>query len=62
MQAIGWVGETLLYLNLPDGYAQLREAVLRFMLFDGGGLIVLLIAAWLIQGIYKKALQPALDL
>ena len=55
MQAIGWIGETLLYLSLPCGYAQLSEAVQRFMLFDGGGLIVLIIAAWLVQGIYKKS-------
>lgn len=55
MQAIGWVGETLLYLNLPDGYAQLSQSVLRFIVFDGGGLIVLLIAAWLVQDNYKKS-------
>jgi hypothetical protein len=46
MQAIGWVGETLLLLTLPAGPAAIRESVGRFILFDGCGLGMLLLAGW----------------
>jgi hypothetical protein len=44
MQAIGAVGETLLLLNVPGSYHNLHAAVTRFIFFDGGGLILLIIA------------------
>jgi len=46
MQAIGFGGETLLLLTLPAGHALVSAAVERFMLFDGWGLVLLVLAAW----------------
>jgi hypothetical protein len=43
-QIIALVGETVMWWSLPVGYAALRSTGLRFILFDGFGLIALLIA------------------
>ena len=45
MQSIGLGGESLLLLGLPAGHPVLAASTLRFILFDAGGLI-LLILAW----------------
>ena len=45
MQAIGLSGETILLLALPSGHTALQATALRFILFDGGGLVLLIIAA-----------------
>ena len=45
MQAIGLVGESLLLATFPPGYPQVRASVLRFIAFDGGGLLILVAAA-----------------
>jgi hypothetical protein len=47
MQAIGLVGELLLLATFPPGHALVRATVWRFILFDGFGLLALLLAAWL---------------
>ena len=44
MQAIGWAGESLMLAGLPAGHAVLRATGLRFIAFDGAGLVILLIA------------------
>jgi hypothetical protein len=44
MQAIGLCGESYLFIKLPSGYPQLSASILRFILFDGIGLLALLIA------------------
>jgi len=44
MQAIGLLGETLLLITLPQGHLPLRSTALRFIVFDGSGLIFLTIA------------------
>lgn len=49
MQAIGVLGETLLYLDLPGGYAVLRSSIERFILFDAGGLLLLLLALLMVH-------------
>jgi hypothetical protein len=41
-QAIGVVGETWIWFTLPSGHEALRQTGLRFILFDGGGLIAML--------------------
>ncbi len=41
MQAIGLMGETLLLTTLPEGHAALRATALRFIWFDGAGLLAL---------------------
>jgi len=49
MQAIGLVGETLLLLGLTPGHPTLSATVTRFIAFDGGGLLALALAAWIIR-------------
>lgn len=49
MQAIGLLGETLIYASLPVTSAILRASILRFIIFDGLGLLALLAAAWLVR-------------
>jgi len=46
MQAIGFSGESLLFLSLPVDYPVLRASIVRFMLFDGAGLFFLLLSVW----------------
>ena len=47
MQAIGLLGETLIWLNLPPAHFILQTSLLRFIAFDGAGLALLLVAIWL---------------
>jgi hypothetical protein len=47
MQAIGVVGESLLLLTFPAGHPQVSASVGRFIVFDGGGLVLLLLASYL---------------
>jgi hypothetical protein len=44
MQAIGLAGESLMLAGLPAGHAVLRASGLRFIAFDGAGLVILLTA------------------
>jgi hypothetical protein len=44
MQAIGFLGESLLLATFPAGYPLIRETVSRFILFDGAGLALLILA------------------
>jgi hypothetical protein len=44
MQIIGLVGESLMLLGLPAGHDILRATGLRFIAFDGAGLVILLFA------------------
>jgi len=44
MQAVGLVGESAMLLVLEAGHAALRATAMRFIVFDGLGLILLLIA------------------
>jgi hypothetical protein len=60
MQAIGVVGETLIWLGLPAVHALARGAVLRFIIFDGGGL-VLLGLAWLLARSLRKSMWYDVD-
>ncbi len=50
MQAIGFVGESLLLATFPSGHVLIQATLTRFILFDGFGLLALLLAAWLIRG------------
>ncbi|MBM3120936.1 MAG: hypothetical protein FJZ97_01960 [Chloroflexi bacterium] len=43
-QAIGLTGEAWMLATLPAGYNALAATGLRFMLFDGAGLVLLLLA------------------
>jgi hypothetical protein len=48
MQAIGVLGETLIRLGLPPAHYLLRASLLRFILFDAAGLLLLMMAVWLV--------------
>lgn len=56
MQAIGAVGETLIWLGLPMVHALARGAVLRFMVFDASGLILLIFALFLVNAQRKRVM------
>jgi hypothetical protein len=47
MQAVGVIGETLLFINLPANHLLLQSSMLRFIWFDAGGLLALLVGFWL---------------
>jgi hypothetical protein len=47
MQAIGLFGETYIYLTIPAVHETARSSVIRFILFDAVGLLLLIIAAWI---------------
>jgi hypothetical protein len=44
MQLTGLIGETFIYLTLPAGHNLLGSSILRFIVFDGAGLVLLGIA------------------
>jgi hypothetical protein len=54
MQAIGAAGETVLLLTFPPGYALLKSSVLRFIIFDTAGLVMLIIAGILVWRLSLK--------
>jgi len=49
MQSVGLVGETFLLLGLPPGSLTLHATGMRFILFDGAGLLLLLTALWVVK-------------
>ena len=44
MQGIGLVGEALLLRSIPLAHPTLRTSILRFIIFDAGGLLLLIVA------------------
>lgn len=52
-QAIGLIGETWLRLELPAGHTALAATGLRFILFDGFGLILMGLAFGLLRWVYR---------
>jgi hypothetical protein len=48
-QAIGLTGETWMLLTLPPGHASLASAGWRFVAFDGGGLVAMLVTFALME-------------
>ena len=55
MQTIGVAGETLLLTTIPAALSTLRSSILRFILSDGVGLILLLLAVVLVRKAYKSS-------
>jgi len=49
MQAIGLLGEILIWLGLPPAHSVLQASLLRFIAFDSAGLVLLLLAIWLVR-------------
>jgi len=59
MQTIGLVGETWIYLSLPPVHAAARASIMRFIIFDGLGLLALLAAVWISRPTtYPNATSP----
>jgi len=54
MQLIGLVGESLILFTLPQEHALLRSSILRFITFDGSGLILLALAFWMVRQDVKE--------
>jgi hypothetical protein len=50
MQAIGVLGESLIYLSIPAIHALARQSLSRFILFDALGLLLLILAVVLTRG------------
>jgi hypothetical protein len=44
MQSIGLLGESFLYFRLPMGFPNLAASIQRFILFDGVGLMALILS------------------
>ena len=49
MQAAGLLGETLIWQSLPPAHEALQASLGRFIAFDSAGLVLLLLAAWLVH-------------
>ena len=47
MQTIGLVGESVIYVTLPEFHSLVRGSIMRFITFDAIGLILLIGAAWI---------------
>ncbi len=54
MQLIGLVGETLLLASIPADYGLLRGSIIRFIWFDAGGLVLLLVALGIVRKMEVK--------
>lgn len=53
MQSIGLVGESLILATLPGGHVLLRASIIRFITFDGGGLLLLAGAFMLVRQVLE---------
>jgi hypothetical protein len=49
MQAIGLIGETGILLSLSSDHPILYQSIFRFIVFDGAGLIALIVALFISQ-------------
>ncbi len=49
MQAIGLLGEVLIWLSQSPAHSVLQTSLLRFIIFDSAGLALLLLATWLVR-------------
>ena len=61
MQAIGLLGETWLRSRIPVEHTVLRNSILRYIFFDAGGLVLLVVAWTLVNKVViaqKKAEDP----
>jgi hypothetical protein len=49
MQGIGLIGESYILTTLTAEYVLLRNSILRFIIFDGAGLVLLMLAYGLVK-------------
>jgi hypothetical protein len=48
MQAIGVIGETFILLSVTGSHPQITASTIRFIIFDAGGFVLLIIAGWVV--------------
>ena len=48
-QAIGFVGESWMWLTLPEGHEALQTTAQRFIIFDGFGLLAMGLSFWILR-------------
>ena len=58
-QVVGLAGESWILATMPPGHAVLAAAGLRFIVFDGLGLVVLLAAFAMLQRVQDRGLSGA---
>ncbi len=58
-QAIGVVGETWIWLELPPGHSSLYATGLRFIVFDGIGFLLMGVAYWVLRIFDSSYTLPA---
>jgi hypothetical protein len=58
MQGIGLVGESLIFAGIPVAYSLARSSVLRFIAFDGAGLLALAAALWITHSLTSAEIPP----
>jgi hypothetical protein len=49
IQTIGVLGESLILHSLPTGHQIIHASLVRFLIFDIAGLVLLLLAVWLVN-------------
>jgi hypothetical protein len=58
MQGIGFFGESAILLTLGVNHSVVHASLLRFIAFDGAGLLALLLAAWITYHVKKRIETP----
>ena len=58
MQAIGFLGESAIFLTLPGNHPALHASLLRFIAFDGTGMVLLILAAWVTHPTKRQRETP----
>jgi hypothetical protein len=54
MQFIGFLGESIIFFQLPEQHTIIRHSVGRFILFDGLGLTALVLSFFIIRNKIEK--------
>jgi hypothetical protein len=49
MQTIGLLGETIILKSMPPGHCILHASLIRFIVFDEAGFVLLLLANWFVH-------------
>lgn len=61
MQAIGVFGETILLFTIQGEHPMIHASVVRFIIFDGGGLVLLLAALMLVLALRREAMAASTE-
>lgn len=58
MQVIGLAGESIIYFSLPAVHDLLRASILRFIIFDAFGLLLLIVVFMITRRSKNEAIEP----